>query len=182
MNDHRSDTLQKDFEKLQTDLKAIQDKSQVTPAMLAAVRNDVQALQKSSTSAPDKTAVDTLNKDLAGPATARRRTSRRAARGRIGEAVIKSTGADSDATVTKLEGDLNAVAQAMNITSDDVATKIQADQKAIANDGGRSSPAAPRPIPSRGPPRQPRLRLAVSSTDRDSGNGGPGRTWSRAGE
>ena len=96
-------------------------------------------LQKSSTSAPDETAVDTLNKDLSRPSNG---TTPDFTQGQLKtdlEAVIKSAGADDDATVTKLEGDLNAVAQAMNITSDDVAT-IQADQKAIADDGGPTLP------------------------------------------
>ncbi len=172
VNGTRSDTLQKDFEKLQTDLKAIQDKSQVTPAMLAAVRNDVQALQKSSTSAPDKTAVDTLNKDLAALDGATPDFTQGQLKTDL-EAVIKSTGASDDTTVTKLEGDLNAVAQAMNVTSDDVAT-IQADQKAIADDGGPSSPA--------GTSTDPLTQTLLGSLGFGSqvtpptgfGNGGPG--------
>ena len=109
----------------------------MTPALLAAVRNDVQGLQKESTSAPDQAAVTTLSKDLAALNGATPDFTQGQLQTDL-EAVIKSTGASDATLVTTLEHDLNAVAAAMNVTPADVQT-IEADQKAIAGDGGPSA-------------------------------------------
>jgi hypothetical protein len=134
-------TVQKDFQKLGTDLQAIHDKSQVTPALLAAVRKDVQGLQKESTSAPTEASLSTLKNDLLALNGATPDFTQGQLQSDL-EAAIKSAGVNDPALVSTLEHDLNAVATAMNITPADVQT-IQADQKTIATDLGSTAPADP---------------------------------------
>lgn len=136
-----SASLQQDFQKLGTDLQAIQDKSQVTPALLAAVRGDVQVIQKASTSAPTQASLTTLKNDLTALNGATPDFTQGALKADL-EAALTSAGV-SDATLqSKLEGDLNAVAAAMNVTPSDVAA-IQADLNAVASDRGSSSTTDP---------------------------------------
>jgi hypothetical protein len=133
--------LQKDFQKLNTDMQAIQDKSQVTPALLAAVRTDVQGLQKESTSAPTRATLTTLGNDLSALGGATPDFTQGALKADL-EAALKSAGVSDAALESTLETDLNAVAAAMDVTSSDVAT-IQADLKAIASDSGSSTSNTP---------------------------------------
>jgi hypothetical protein len=160
-------TVEKDFQKLGTDLQAIHDKSQVTPALLAAVRKDVEGLQKESTSAPTQASLATLKSDLLalGGATPDFTT------GQLQtdlEAAIKSAGVNDTVVVSTLEHDLNAVATAMNITPADVQT-VQADQKAIATDLGSTAPADP----SSGPLAVLELPLLGALDPGGSGDPGP---------
>jgi hypothetical protein len=129
--------LQKDFQKLGTDLQAVHDKSQVTPAMQAVVRNDLQQIQKEATTAPDQTAVTTLANDLKNLNGALPSFTQGQVQTDF-EAVLKSEGLNDPALVTKTETDLNTVVQATNITAADVQT-LQADRQAIQTDSGAGS-------------------------------------------
>jgi hypothetical protein len=131
-------TVEKDFQKLGTDLQAIHDKSQVTPALLAAVRKDVEGLQKESTSDPSQASLATLKTDLLALNGATADFTKGQLQTDL-DAAIKSAGVNDPTLVSTLETDLNAVATAMNITPADVQT-IQADQKAIATDLGSTAP------------------------------------------
>jgi hypothetical protein len=141
-------TVQKDFQKLGTDLQAIHDKSQLTPALLAAVRKDVQGLQKESTSAPTEASLSTLKNDLLALNGATPDFTQGQLQSDL-EAAIKSAGVNDPALVSTLEHDLNAVATAMNITPADVQT-IQADQKTLATHLGSTAPADPTNGPAAG--------------------------------
>ncbi|MFO0960041.1 MAG: hypothetical protein U0800_21835 [Isosphaeraceae bacterium] len=131
-----ADALKADFDKLHADLQAIQDKSQVTPALLAAVRNDIQSIMKASTASPKADLVDAVARDLAALGRHPDFTS-----GTLQsdlEAAIKSTGVTDTALISTLETDLNAVYKARGITADDVA-RIQADADQIKADSGSTS-------------------------------------------
>src|SRR5262249_23280164 len=90
--------LRLDLQKLGTDLQAIQDKSQVTPALLAAVRNDVQGLQKESTSAPTQATLTTLLNDLSALNGATPDFTQGTLKSDL-EAAIKSAGVDDTTLV-----------------------------------------------------------------------------------
>lgn len=134
-----SAALQKDFQKLMTDMQAIQDRSQVTPALLAAVRKDNEKLRTESTGQPDQAKLKTLQTDINAvgqnlPSAAQQQTIDTDLK-----AVIASTGVTDTALIDQTIADMAAVRNAQNVTSDDVAT-IVADQKAIETDGGPKAP------------------------------------------
>ncbi len=114
-----SDALKSDFDKLQTDLQAIQDKSEVTPKLLAAVRKDFDAIQKASTSAPDEDAVKALAATVDSLA------------GQI----------PTDEQQAKLVADFTAVLQSQGVTDqtliDTAVADIQAVVAAFTRDGRR---------------------------------------------
>jgi hypothetical protein len=125
--------LQTDLTKLQTDQQAIQDKSQVTPAELAAVRTDLQALQKDVTSKPDATAVTTLDDDIKALNGQLPSATQTAQLTTDFTAVLTSEGVTDQTLITQTISDIQAVATSSNVTADDLTT-IAADQAAIQAD------------------------------------------------
>jgi hypothetical protein len=131
--------LQTDLTKLQTDLQAVQDKSQVTPALLAAARNDFQKIQAATTSKPDQTKLATLTADiksLAGKLPTADQTTQLTA---DFTAVLESEGVTDQALITQAITDIQAVATASNITADDLST-LAADRAAIEADQASNAP------------------------------------------
>lgn len=125
-----SDALKSDFDKLQTDLQAIQDKSEVTPKLLAAVRKDFDAIQKASTSAPDEDAVKALAAtvdSLAGQIPTDEQQAKLVA---DFTAVLQSQGVTDQTLIDTAVADIQAVVAASHVTADDLAT-IAADHDAI---------------------------------------------------
>ncbi|WP_435008182.1 hypothetical protein P12x_005459 [Tundrisphaera lichenicola] len=126
--------LQTDMEKLRTDLQAIHDKSQVTPALEAAVRDSLKAVQAAATGTADATALATLQTDIKtaqanpGGPTADQIAQIQADQ----DAVFKSQGV-SDELLAQLTDSLKAVQLAAGVTDADRAT-IAADQEAIKAD------------------------------------------------
>ncbi|SIN68859.1 hypothetical protein SAMN05444166_0128 [Singulisphaera sp. GP187] len=138
-----SDALKSDFEKLQTDLQAIHDKSEVTPKLLAAVRNDFDAIQKASTTDPDQDAVKALAAtvdSIAGQIpTADQQTQLVA----DFTAVLKSQGITDQTLIDTAVADIQAVVAASHVTADDLTT-IAADRKAIKTEmDANANPDAP---------------------------------------
>ena len=132
-----SSSLKQDLQQLQSDMQTIYDKSQVTPALLSAVRNDIQGLQKESTSAPSQSSLSTLETDL----EALNGATTDFTQGTLNTdltAVLTSAGVNDATLEATLASDLNAVATAMNVTSTDVST-IESDVKAVTSDAGSSA-------------------------------------------
>lgn len=123
-----------DLQKLRTDAQAIRDKSQVTPALLAAVRKDLTAIANAKTGTAAADALRTLATDrqaifagLAAPTDAQRAQLQADL-----DAVLKSQGVPQ-ALIDQLAADRLAVKVASNFTSGDKAT-LDADRKAIDAD------------------------------------------------
>jgi len=128
-----TDPLQADFEKFNADFQAITDKSTVTPAMLATVRKDFEAIQAAATSAPDQDKLKTFATDVSnlnGTLPTADQTTQLEA---DFTAVLNSEGVTDQALISKAIADVHAVIQATNVTADDLAT-LAADQEAIKKD------------------------------------------------
>ena len=150
--------LRADTEKLRTDSQAIHDKSQVTPAMEAKVRNDIKAIKEAETTTPDQAAETTLQADLkAARANAGGPTDAQVAQIQADQdAIYKSQGVNA-ALVGQLDADIQAIKTASGVTADDEAT-LAADRKAIEADFAKlTPPTTATATPSTAPP------LAVSS-------------------
>ena len=131
-----------DFAKLRTDAQAIHDKSQVTPALEAAVRKDFEAIAKAATGTADATTLKTLQTDQqaifssqTAPSDAQK-TQLQADR----DAVLKSQGV-SQTLIDQLATDKLAVKTASNFTPADQAT-LDADRAAIKKDLASTPPAS----------------------------------------
>jgi hypothetical protein len=129
--------LQTDLQKLRTDLQAINDKSQVTPALIAAVRTDVQTIQKDATSKPDQTKVTTLENDVKALNGQLPTDTQKTQLETDFTAVIQSEGVTDQTLISQTISAIEAVVKATNITSADLAT-IAADRKAIQTNLGSS--------------------------------------------
>jgi hypothetical protein len=129
--------LQTDLQKLRTDLQAINDKSQVTPALIAAVRTDVQTIQKDTTSKPDQTQVTTLENDVKALNGQLPTDTQKTQLETDFTAVIQSEGITDQTLISQTISAIEAVVKATNLTSADLAT-IAADRKAIQTDLGSS--------------------------------------------
>lgn len=132
--------LKTDFEKLMSDEQAIHDKSQVTPALEASVRKDLEAIDKAKTGTADATALKTLQTDeqtifstQTGQTTPTAPTdAQRTQLQADQDAVLKSQGV-SQTLIGQLATDRLAVKTASNFTADDQAT-LDADHKAVDAD------------------------------------------------
>jgi hypothetical protein len=125
--------LQTDMKKLQTDLQAINDKSQVTPALIAAVRNDTQKIQSEATTAPDQTKLSTLESDVQALNGQLPTDAQKTQLESDFTAVVQSEGVSDSTLISQTISDIEAVVAATNVTSADMAT-IAADRKAIQTD------------------------------------------------
>ncbi len=138
-----SDTqLETDMEKLRTDSQAIHDKSQVTPALLATVRKDNEAIDAAKTGTADATALKTEQTDAqtifstnTAPTDAQK-TQLQADH----DAVLLSQGV-SQTLIDQLATDVAAVKTASNFTAADQAT-LDADHAAITKDRSADSTTA----------------------------------------
>lgn len=130
------------FDKLQTDMQAIQDKSEVTPKLLAAVRKDFDAIQAATTGDPDKEALKALNTSLETLDGQLPNDEQRAQIMANFTAVLQSQGVTDQTLIDRTIADIEAVATASHVTADDLAT-IAADhdaiQAAIEADAGGST-------------------------------------------
>ena len=134
--------LDADLAKLRSDEQAIRDKSEVTPKLLAAVRNDLQAISKAQTGSADATALQTLQTDeetifasQTAPTdaqTAQLQADR--------DAVLLSQGVSQD-LIDQLAADRLAVKTASHFTADDQAL-LDADRKAIETDRSAAQPTS----------------------------------------
>ncbi len=110
------------LQQYQADVKTIYDKSQVTPALQAALTNDLQAIAKAATTAPDRTKVLAFQSDLSSLAgtlpTAAQLTNLQADL----SAVATSEGVTDATKVSQTFTDLDALIAATNITATDVTT------------------------------------------------------------
>ena len=132
--------LDTDLAKLKTDEQAIHDKSEVTPKLMAAVRNDLQAIDKAKTDTVDATALQTLKTDQqtifasqTAPTDAQQ-TQLQADQ----DAVLKSQGVSQD-LIDQLAADRLAVKTASNFTADDQIL-LDADHKAVEADHAATPP------------------------------------------
>jgi hypothetical protein len=117
------------FQKLQTDTQAIMDKSQVTPALQATLRDDLQAISKAATTAPDEAKLLALQSDILSDAGTLSTSAKIATLGDDFAAVVASEGVTDATLAPKAISDLNAVIAATGINSGDIAT-LTADLKA----------------------------------------------------
>jgi hypothetical protein len=117
------------FGQLKTDEGAIHDKSQVTPALQAAFRNDLTALGKETTKTPGASQILALKSDLATVEGTLPTSGQLATIQTDFTAVLTSAGVTDTAGVTKTFSDLNALLAATNIGSGDIST-LTADLKA----------------------------------------------------
>jgi hypothetical protein len=124
------------IKQLKTDEQAIADKSQVTPALQAALRTDLQTLNKAATTAPDSTKLLALNSDLQSLAGTLPTSDQLTTLQTDFTAVVNSQGVTDSATITKTFTDLNALITATNIGASDITT-LTTDLKAA----GRSTTA-----------------------------------------
>jgi hypothetical protein len=124
------------FKQLKTDEQAIADKSQVTPALQASLRTDLQTLSKAATTAPDSTKLLALQSDLQSLAGTLPTSDQLATLQTDFTSVVNSEGVTDSATITKTFTDVNALITASNIGTSDI-TKLTADLKAA----GRSTTA-----------------------------------------
>jgi hypothetical protein len=130
-----------DFQKLRSDRQAIEDKSQVTVADLAAVRNDFSKIESESTSQPDATKLQTLTNDI-NALTGQLPTAAQATQIQADyTAVLQSQGITDQTLINQTVADINTVVQASGLTSADVTT-IAADRKAIQTDMANNSNAS----------------------------------------
>jgi|GEM_PF-5668965 len=119
-----------EYEKLSSDLQAIQDKSEVTPKMLAEVRKDYEALDKASTSDVDRDAIKTLADTVTSIGVQLPTAEQRDQLISQFKNVLNSLGTNDQALVDKTVTDILTVVTASNVTADDVST-IKADREAI---------------------------------------------------
>jgi hypothetical protein len=117
------------FQQLQTDEQAIHDKSQVTPALQAAFRNDVTALAKEVTTSPSATSVLALKSDLSTLAGTLPTSDQLTTLQTDLTTVLTSAGVTDTTGVTKTFSDLGAILTATNIGSGDITT-LTTDLKA----------------------------------------------------
>lgn len=134
--------LQADFTKLNTDTQAIRDKSQVTPAMMAKVRQDWKAITTANPSLDLKTLLTpptptSTTTPTAPPTFDQQITTLKTAL--AGASVSQSL-------IDPLVTDLTAVNTASNVTADDLST-VQADHATIKAD----APAPTTPTDGYGP-------------------------------
>ena len=156
--------VQTDIQKLQTDDQAIHDKSQVTPAMQATVRKDINAIKGAETTTADSTALTTLQTDLktamtsvGGPTTAQLAQVQTDQ-----DAVYKSEGVNAS-LVTKLDTDLAAIQTASGITDTDRST-ITSDQAAIKADLTPTTPPTTTPSSTTATTASPMTPASTPST------------------
>lgn len=128
-----SEALKQDFEKLQTDLQAIHDKSEVTPKLLAAVRNDFDAIQKAATTDPGQDALKALNATVESLDGQIPTDAQQAQLVADFTAVLKSQGITDQTLIDTAVADIQAVVAASHVTADDLAT-IAADREAITKE------------------------------------------------
>ncbi len=168
-----------DLTKLQTDEQAIHDKSQVTPALQAAVRKDLEAIDKAEDRDRRRHRAEDPADRRADDLRQRRPTPTDAQQTQLQadhDAVLKSQGV-SQTLIDQLAADRLAVKTASNFTAADQAT-LDADHKAL--DADRASSTATTTDPSgstssttgddrRPPPRRPPTAatpaVAATSTD-----------------
>jgi hypothetical protein len=124
------------LKQVKTEEQAIADKSQVTPALQAALRTDLQTLSKAATTAPDSTKVLALQSDLQSLAGTLPTSDQLATLQADFTSVVNSQGVTDSATITKTFTDVNALITATNIGASDITT-LTADLKAA----GRSTTA-----------------------------------------
>ena len=136
--------LQTDLKKLMTDSQAVQDKSQVTPALLAAVRKDFAKIRSEATTAPDTTKLATLTSDLKAVGDALPTAAQTTQLQNDFTAVVQSEGITDQALIAQTTADLQAVVTATNISSADLAT-LAADRLAVQNDRGTANPGTNAP-------------------------------------
>ena len=110
------------MEQLQTDVKTIADKSQVTPALQAALTNDLQAISKAATAAPDESKVLALQSDLSTLTGTLPTSGQLATLQGDFAAVATSEGVTDASKVSQTFTDLNALIAATNISSGDITT------------------------------------------------------------
>jgi hypothetical protein len=110
------------LQQYQTDVKTIYDKSQVTPALQAALTNDLQAIRSAATTAPDQTKVLALQSDLSSLGGTLPTSAQLATLQTDFAAVATSEGVTDASKVTQTFTDLNALIAATNVTATDVTT------------------------------------------------------------
>ncbi len=145
--------LATDLKTLKTDQQAIHDKSQVTPALQASVRKDLQAIDAAKTGTADPTALKTLQTDQQAIFAAQTRpTDAQTAQIQADQdAILKSQGVPQN-LIDQLATDRLAVKTASNVTPADQA-KLEADMQALkkdlptppANPSGATPPGASNP-------------------------------------
>ncbi|MDX2038270.1 MAG: hypothetical protein SFX72_16595 [Isosphaeraceae bacterium] len=124
------DAIGKAFEKLAVDTKAINDRSTVTPVMLAALRDDYLAIESAAKTPADPTKLAAARATLATIGDALP-TSVQKAQIRLDiAAIIDSRGVTDESLVEKLANDAESIVAAMNLTADDLAL-LAADLDAI---------------------------------------------------
>jgi hypothetical protein len=117
---------------LKTDMQAIYDKSQVTPAMLASLRNDYQAINKAATGAATPIAIGALKADFAAVGDSLPNDAQMAQIKADVQALVASRGVTDPTLADKAFADAQTVLNASNFTAADMTT-IAADTKAISD-------------------------------------------------
>ena len=117
------------MEQYLADVQTIADKSQVTPALQAALRKDLQALNSAATTAPDQAKALALQSDVQTLAGTLPTGDGLATLRADFTAAVNSEGVTDSARITQTFSDLNALIAATNIGPGDVTT-LTADLKA----------------------------------------------------
>ncbi len=110
------------IQQYQTDVKSIYDKSQVTPALQSALTNDLQAISKAATTAPDQTKVLALQSDLQTLAGSLPTTAQLTTLQADFTAAVNSEGVTNTTQINQTFADLNALIAATNVTATDITT------------------------------------------------------------
>ena len=131
--------LDTDLKKLRNDEQAIQDKSEVTPVLMASVRKDLEAIDAAKTGDGDATALKTLQSDeqsiFAGKAMP---TDAQQAQLQADHDAVLLSQEVSQTLIDQLAADQLAVKTASHFTADDQAT-LDADHAAIEADRAASA-------------------------------------------
>jgi hypothetical protein len=106
--------------KFQKDSQAILDKSQVTPAMLATLRNDIDTISAAAKSAPNLDKVKAFEANLVSLAETFPTSAQLSSLQNDFEAVVSSEGVTDPMLVPKVFTDLNTVIVASQITAEDI--------------------------------------------------------------
>lgn len=127
-----SDQQQKNIERLQSDLNAIKQGSQVTQNQITALKNDLIAIAERATR-PDPALVDKLATDLANALADGKLSNAEKARLSQDLYAVLNSANISTAEINQAIADAQTILQASGITKNEVTAVIN-DLKAIANE------------------------------------------------
>ncbi|OJW19926.1 MAG: hypothetical protein BGO49_10375 [Planctomycetales bacterium 71-10] len=118
------------FEKYHADVQAIQDRSEVTPKLLAALRDAQETIKTEATGDPDEALVTTLQDDAKTVLDSGTFTDEQQATLKADYTTVLQSAGVSDETIASFFAAQDAVKVASHVTADDLAT-LASDRQAI---------------------------------------------------